>query len=276
MPIQLALIFLVLYQMMGYTFLIGFGIMIIIILLNLLLGKIQQKYLSNFLRMKDQRINLTNQILKKIKYIKINVLEDLFSQKLELIREEEISQYWKKIQCVVYQILSLWTAPNLITFTIFFAMIQADHEMSAYRIFSLVSLIQILQFAIRDVPLQITDILDFLISYRRIQKLFDLSDVRVDFLRHDTSDKAILIRHGNFCWTKPSNDPAQPPQKPAQILDVEIELNKTTVRKELIEPSTLSSEPTTPTSSQLHLKNIDLEIKKGSFIGVLGRYVPPK
>ncbi|CAD8112426.1 unnamed protein product [Paramecium primaurelia] len=68
----------------------GFGIMLLIAIWNTLIGKFLMKYQQTILKEKDKRTNCAIQIFSQIKFIKINVFEQFFREKLFKLRQIEI------------------------------------------------------------------------------------------------------------------------------------------------------------------------------------------
>ena len=87
-PVQITIGLYLLYIYIGYSFLVGAGVMAILMVFTLLFSKVASKYNDKVLKAKDSRMKLAEEILQIIKFIKINALEKYFFRKLNRAREK--------------------------------------------------------------------------------------------------------------------------------------------------------------------------------------------
>jgi len=81
-PLQIAIGFTLLYIYIGISFLVGIGIMIVLFFVTMIFTKIAAKGNDDLLKAKDARMKVAEEILHIIKFIKINVLEKHFYNKI--------------------------------------------------------------------------------------------------------------------------------------------------------------------------------------------------
>lgn len=81
-----------LYLKLKEGVLIGFGFTFIIMVVNFQIAKKIGQYYDRSMQYKDQRIELTNEVVKNIKQIKSLNLADLFFRKIMSIRKNEFRQ----------------------------------------------------------------------------------------------------------------------------------------------------------------------------------------
>ena len=82
-PLQLAAGIYIMYYLVGIAFLPGFGIILLMSVVNYGLGKLYMKYQKNVMEEKDIRMKISNEILNGIKYIKMGGWEEFFLKKVE-------------------------------------------------------------------------------------------------------------------------------------------------------------------------------------------------
>jgi ABC-type bacteriocin/lantibiotic exporter with double-glycine peptidase domain len=73
-PIQIIIGLTLLYNYIGPSFLVGLGVMIVLMLFTLVFTKISTKGNDQLLKAKDARMKMAEEILQIIKYIKVNAL----------------------------------------------------------------------------------------------------------------------------------------------------------------------------------------------------------
>lgn len=86
-PFQIVIGLYLLYLYIGPSFLVGTGVMVVLMVFTLGFSKIASRQNDKLLKAKDARMKLAEEILQIIKFIKINALEKYFFQKLNRKRE---------------------------------------------------------------------------------------------------------------------------------------------------------------------------------------------
>ena len=89
-PAQIIIGLLLLYLYIGISFLVGLGVMILLMISTLLFSKVSTKVNDKLLKAKDERMKITEEILEIIKFIKVNAQEKYFFKKLNKKREKEL------------------------------------------------------------------------------------------------------------------------------------------------------------------------------------------
>lgn len=74
------------FSFIGVSFLGGLGVVFLMILFNIYIGKILNKYQSTLMKDKDARTKCANEIFQQIKFIKVNAFEQYFRNKLTRLR----------------------------------------------------------------------------------------------------------------------------------------------------------------------------------------------
>jgi hypothetical protein len=59
----------------GYSFLAGFGVLIVISVINMLISKKTGLYTKEYALATDNRMKITNEVFNNIKFIKVNAWE---------------------------------------------------------------------------------------------------------------------------------------------------------------------------------------------------------
>ena len=102
----------------------------------------------------DIRVKLMNEILSGIRVIKYYAWEQAFSEKIEVVREEEL-QLLKQLAYVVAIgfTLVLMSAPIVQPILIFFTFIKLGNTLDAATAFTTISLFNVMQFPFAFLPM---------------------------------------------------------------------------------------------------------------------------
>ena len=116
----------------------------------ILLNQIRKKKV----KVTDIRVKLMNEILSGIRVIKYYAWESAFSEKIEIVREEEL-QLLKQLAYVVAIgfTLVLMSAPIVQPILIFFTFIKLGNTLDAATAFTTISLFNVMQFPFAILPM---------------------------------------------------------------------------------------------------------------------------
>ena len=231
-PIQFIINFYMLFNFFGYTFI--FGLMIFLFLF-FIAWIIQSLYISNqkiLLKNKDKRMKITSSVLHMIKVLKLYVWEDEFFNRVEKEREEEIKSM-KKIQNIT--LLSRFVHSSIPLFLSassigIYTLIKG--KMVLENLLASIDIFDTMTVSLYRLPIFITTLLNCLISMSRLEKFLNTKDFK------KTSKEDITLKKNN----------------------IDIKLNNCNFG---IFNSDLKK-------YKILLYDLDLEIKKGELVAVLG------
>ncbi|XP_056002528.1 multidrug resistance-associated protein 1-like isoform X2 [Ostrea edulis] len=195
------------WNQMGVATLGCIAVIIVISLVNMYLGKLQEKYQWSLLTLKSSRIKLLNEVLNGIKVIKMYAWESSFMNKLLNIRSREMV-FLKKI-CVVtaFSLLFSVHSPFMMAYFILliFTLMTSKNYLSASKVFVSLSIINTLRFTITMVPLLIAGIIQMMVSIKRIQEFLSKEDLNPGNVSTSlNTEYAISIEDGDFTWDRRS------------------------------------------------------------------------
>jgi len=87
-PLQIAAGIFFMYHFIGISFLSGIGMMIITIVFTFFLSKKSIAYNEEVLKVKDERMKSTQEMIDIIKFIKVNAIEKYFFRKINQKRRK--------------------------------------------------------------------------------------------------------------------------------------------------------------------------------------------
>ncbi|CAD8156307.1 unnamed protein product [Paramecium pentaurelia] len=204
-PLYLIISLILMYHLIGISFTIGFIIILLTIILNIKNGENVIKSQVKLLEAKDNRIKQINEIFTQIKFIKINALEEYFLQKVYNLRQIEIKCLKDRLFYSAIIIFSGWLAPQIILSSTFGLYIYLGNTMNPSIIFSIISLFQILQITIQQLPISITALLETKLCLNRIQQFLTSQEIMTDYINQKEfrdNEIAISVNQGNFYWNR--------------------------------------------------------------------------
>ena len=279
LPVQLLLILVMMYCIVGLAFLAGVCIMLALIFVNYQLDRERARHRTQLGAVKEQRTAETSQFFSKMRFVKINALEEFVFARLARIRAKESLILRARLKIEVLIVFSLWAAPSLINLAVFAIMTARAEAFRPFVVFSLVSLSQLLQVVIRNVPIQLSEMLEAYAALGRVQKFLALDEVSTSFIRRNQNphDGAVIIRHGYFSTQRQRATTAFGEESTPSHADLEINLSQTqsVIKKNLLDQAE-PSERAQPSEfekvqRQCLLKNVNLTIPHGAFCGVIGQ-----
>jgi len=286
LPLQLVIAIVIMYEVIGLSFLAGFGAIVVTFIFNLLISKYFTVYQKKLLEAKDVRMKLANEIISAIKLIKVNAWEKFYLGKISEVRENELKWQAKSLSISVLLIFSLYLTPMLILSATFTMYTLTDNPMTAENVFTLVSTFAVVQNSIRWLPMAIAFLIQTIVSIKRIQGFLLAEEIDLSYIKSENlamGGNAISLKNGFFYWDQEKKkDDKKVDQKTDQKDDknknvddvrnfsIDIKDVKDVGEKESLGYSYLSN------GSQVHskyaLKNMNLTIKKGSLTAIIGEF----
>ena len=126
-------------------------------------------------------------------------------------------------------------------------------------------------------PKFISQLLETIIGAQRIQKFFDAEEIDKSYITSETLNNekiALSIKKGNFYWENDEdNHENNTMTKSGDDKDNKIQKLNKNFEENLIELTIIDpSKKNLMHENNLTLKDINMEIKKGSFVALIGEY----
>uniref|UniRef100_A0A336KSQ1 ABC-type glutathione-S-conjugate transporter n=1 Tax=Culicoides sonorensis TaxID=179676 RepID=A0A336KSQ1_CULSO len=202
-PLQISLSLYFLWQILGPSVLVGLAVMIVLIPINAFIASkikaLQVKQMKN----KDERVKLMNEVLNGMRVLKLYAWEPSFEAKIQKIREKEISVL-KQAAILNASTSFIWScAPFLVALVTFatFVLVDENNVLTATIAFTSLSLFNILRFPLAMLPMLISNLVQTVVSVKRINKFMNAEELDPSNVEHDESEQsALLIQNGTFRW----------------------------------------------------------------------------
>ncbi|CAD6234353.1 GSCOCT00001844001.2-RA-CDS [Cotesia congregata] len=258
-PLQLVVTLYLLYTQIGISFLAGVSFAIILIPIN--------KYIANkigilstkMMKFKDQRVRLVGETLRGMTTIKLNVWEEHFLRSILHLRESEI-RYLKGRKYLDALCVYFWaTTPVLISILTFSTYVLVGNSLDAKTVFTSMALLNMLIGPLNAFPWVLNGLTEAWVSVKRIQRLLDLTDLETSTYYSDPpSGIDVLLKNVTFSVNGSPEKNFSDEENLDEILPY---------------PSTSQETKTVTfaTDRAFTLKNLNVEIKRGQLIGVMGK-----
>ena len=176
-PLQVLVGFFMLYSYIGASFLVGVGIMLLIMVLTYAFTRIAATTYDQLNDAKDQRMRTTEEILQIIKFIKANTKEKHFFKQLNHQREREV-RLNKKVKLMDMCVTSSYflSSPLILSMT-FLVHVSVGNEIDAASAFTTILLFQILQEPMILMPTEIAELVQSWSSLKRIEAFLYANDI---------------------------------------------------------------------------------------------------
>ena len=170
-PFQIIVSLVMLYRVIGLASLAGLLFMAALIPLNMVVARREQQLSDALMHCKDERVHLMNEVLLGIRQIKVMGWERAFLQRVEQVRQRELTVLRRK-RLVEAVANFLWAAAPVLTAAVsfaFMALSDSEGRLTASRAFTALALFNILRFPLSVFPDVITSLIDAYVSLSRIQ-----------------------------------------------------------------------------------------------------------
>ncbi|CAO1618700.1 unnamed protein product [Sympodiomycopsis kandeliae] len=244
---QMLLAFVSLYNLLGWPAFAGVGVMVISLPLNTMLAKYMRSLAEQNMKIKDKRTRMMNEILTNIKSIKLFAWEEAFTKKLFDVRNGQELKLLRWAGAINAFFTFFWSAiPFFVSLTTFITYsLTSDKPLTADLIFPALSLYQLLQFPLAMFAGIVTAWIQALVSARRLSDFLDADEL-------DANARQVELTED------PSDDPNVVPVPAAAPSEPLVEVTNGDFK--------WSKDSPTPT-----LENINLTVRKGELLAVLGK-----
>ncbi|KAI0352362.1 metal resistance protein YCF1 [Trametes cingulata] len=234
-PFQITLAFISLYNILGWPAFVGVAIMIVSIPLNTLIARLLKRLQEKQMKNRDKRTRLMSELLANIRSIKLYAWENAFMRWVSDVRNNQELKMLRKIGIVTSLNTSLWSGiPLLVAFSSFaVAAYTSDTPLTSDKIFPAISLYMLLQFPLSMFSMVTSNIIEAMVSVKRLSSFFKSDELQPDVRQTITKEEV-------------------------DVGDVVVSVTNGEFRWNKDSPS--------PT-----LEDINLTVRKGELVGILGR-----
>ena len=243
-PISIIAYSVLLFQYLGVAFFFGLVVLMIFLIINYFMQKTFKRLQKRRQGNSDKRLRMTTAILFNLKVLKLYSWDHFFFNRLNELREEELTTIKKIFAFRNSNQTLFWLSPVMSTIATIGAYEYLNKERHIENIFVSLGVLNSLQEPIRAIAMIYTSFLETLISLKRIQRFLNQEDIQNEkVITNDEKTKsegiAVKIEKGTFSWGAEQKDILNAPDDKERPIS-------------------------------LILRDINLTIKKGEFVCIIG------
>ncbi|NXU37523.1 MRP1 protein, partial [Drymodes brunneopygia] len=204
-PFQIIMAVVFLWKELGPSVLAGVALLLLVIPINALIAAKIRRLKKSQMKYSDQQVKLLSEILHGIKILKLYAWEPAYQKKVMRIREHEVDVLKSSGYLTTYSMLTLTCIPfmvSLATFGVFFHL-DKENVLTATKVFTSISLFNILRQPLFDLPSVISAVAQTKVSLSRLEDFLFAEDLNPeDVTMNYIGNHAVGFIGASFCWER--------------------------------------------------------------------------
>ena len=302
MPIEMGVICFMFFQSIGVTAFPALLFLLIILSSNYFVNMLYNIFKLKLMNAKDQRGDLVTEVFKHIRFIKDQTLEFYFIKRILIAKEKELFWLKKVVNTILVSNIINNSAPYLLLFFLVSIHFTLGHSLDSVMIYSLTPIIGLTKTMIAFIPYMLVVYSDLVVSSSRItlflmseeideqkNEIFQIEESDNDKNDNNDNELAIMIQNGYFGWDNKEIYQRYKKKKDMVYKTAKNYKFKNSKNPKKVESTSFLSTPqdgqlSTPLVNDIdptlqetteienyNLKSINLEIKKGELVAIIGK-----
>ncbi|KAI0700341.1 multidrug resistance-associated ABC transporter [Cytidiella melzeri] len=279
-PIQIAIGIGLLIGNIGYSALVGLGVLILGFPFQFILVRTMFAQRKKMVKITDQRVRLTTEVLQGIRLIKYYAWERFYTGQIAKVREAELRTV-RKVALARGMLIAIVTIlPVLAAVLSFITYALSGHSLNVAIIFSSLQYFNIIRQPLAFFPLVVANCADAAVALGRIGTFLTAEELAEPYVIYKDSKYAIDV-DGDFQWettSKAAMAGSKFHHKKGEAAGGKGKGPEKKSGKKDAEPVLPTSAPTATEEKKIdkeekpfELKGLNLKIPKGSFVAIVGR-----
>ncbi|CAD6189209.1 unnamed protein product [Caenorhabditis auriculariae] len=207
-PLQIIVSMVILWRFVGVSVWAGVAVMVSIIPINFGISIWNKKLQMRLMKLKDERIRLTNEVLNGIKVVKLSAWEIAMEKAIEEIRAKELSMirlsaFIKTISDVLNVAAPIFVA--VITFTVF-SLINPPNSLTPQIAFVSLTLFNMLRGPLMMAADLVAQTVQLIVSNKRLKSFLSAEEIDPTLIdtqiRGELYKNAVEVHSASFSWDK--------------------------------------------------------------------------
>ncbi|TFK23810.1 ATP-dependent bile acid permease [Coprinopsis marcescibilis] len=276
-PIQLAIGIGLVIGTLGYSALVGLGVLVVGLPLQIVLVKIMFAQREKGVKFTDKRLRLTGEVMQGIRLVKFFAWENFYMEQILGLRSGEITALKKTAIARSGMIAMMTFIPILAAILSFITYALTDHNLDVAIIFTALQLFNIIRMPLMFFPFVLAAFSEALVAVRRIGAFLTAEDLPKPYDISERLDIA-LEADGDFAWetvNPPDHATSSKDKKAKKKADKKngkqgSELPQYGNEKD-VDNKSETTEGEKDEEKPFELNDFKLRAPKGAFIGIVGR-----
>ncbi|KAM3729891.1 hypothetical protein ACB098_12G045300 [Castanea mollissima] len=209
--LQLCIAIVILFHAVGLATIAAMLVIILTIICNIPLAKLQHKFQSKLTVAQDERLKACSEALVNMKVLKLYAWENHFKNVIEYLRKVEY-KWLRKMQLEkAYHSLLFWSTPVLVSCATFGACYFLRIPLHANNVFTFVATFRLVQEPIALFPDVIGVVIQAKVAFARIVKFLEAPELQNSHVQQicdmESVDHSIFINSAEFSWEENLSKP---------------------------------------------------------------------
>ncbi|XP_006360185.1 ABC transporter C family member 10-like [Solanum tuberosum] len=205
--VQLCLVLIILFHTVGVATIASLVVIILTVLCNTPLAKLQHKFQTKLLVAQDDRLKAISEALVSMKVLRLYAWEAHFKNVIQILRQVE-EKWLSAVQLRrSYNSFLFWSSPVLVSAATFVTCYFLGIPLNASNVFTFVATLRLVQDPIRTIPDVIGVVIQAKVSFERIVKFLEASELEMRRECIRSTDHAVLIKSANLSWEESPSRP---------------------------------------------------------------------
>ncbi|KAK2966470.1 hypothetical protein RJ640_018999 [Escallonia rubra] len=202
--LQICLALVIIYYSMGLATFAALFVIIVTVLGNSPLVKLQHKYLTKLMVAQDRRLKAITEALTSMKVLKLYAWETHFKSVIEGLRKEEIKWLSAVLSQKGFYLVLFWSSPMIVSAATFWACYFVGIPLNASNVFTFLATLRIVQEPIRSIPDIAQVCIEAKVSLNRIVKFLEAPELHKRHLKErynlNKLEQSIMISTTGISW----------------------------------------------------------------------------
>ncbi|KAK4489625.1 hypothetical protein RD792_005437 [Penstemon davidsonii] len=207
--LQLCLAIVILFQAVGLATIASMVVIIITVLCNTPLAKLQHKFQTKLMVAQDERLKAMSEALVNMKVLKLYAWESHFKHVIKNLRRIE-EKWLSAVQLrKAYNSFLFWCSPVLVSAATFGACYVLGVPLTSSNVFTFIATLRLVQDPVRTIPDVIGVFIQANVAFTRIVKFLEASELENGRVESNVDDinRVILFESAYLSWDESSLKP---------------------------------------------------------------------
>ncbi|XP_010251554.1 PREDICTED: ABC transporter C family member 10-like [Nelumbo nucifera] len=202
--LQLCIALVILFRAVGLATIAAMIVIVLTVLCNAPLAKLQHKFQSKLMVAQDERMKLSSEALVNMKVLKLYAWETHFKNAIESLRKEEI-KWLSAVQLrKAYNTFLFWSSPVLVSAATFGTCYLLGTPLYASNVFTFIATLRLVQDPVRTIPDVIGVVIQAKVAFERIMKFLEAPELHSGNARKKCNveelEYSIFVKVTNLSW----------------------------------------------------------------------------
>uniref|UniRef100_A0A8R7V4M5 ABC transporter C family member 10 n=1 Tax=Triticum urartu TaxID=4572 RepID=A0A8R7V4M5_TRIUA len=205
--VQICISLAILYDVVGAAMISSLVVIVMTVLSNVPLARLQHKSKSKLMEAQDVRLKAMSESLVHMKVLKLYAWESHFKKVIEGLRKVEYKWLSAFQLRRAYNIFMFWSSPVLVSAATFLTCYLLKIPLDASNVFTFVATLHLVQEPIRLVPEVIAAVIQSKVAFTRISKFLDAPELNGQVRKkyYVGIDYPIAMNSCSFSWDDSSS-----------------------------------------------------------------------